>query len=152
MSAPEKSTPMGELLCFLSKYDDIRRSVAKESSAETKQKLRGLTLNQHTAVDKIMQLTQTSPKGVALRDFAKVMRSSPSSASVMVDSLVNRGLLERSQNPTDRRTVCIRLSEKGKKLVTEGHDQVEARIASMLETLTDEERDQLAKIMAKLNA
>lgn len=152
MSASDTNEPVDELLSFLSKYDDIRRSVVREFSAETQQKLRGLTLHQHMAVEKIMELTQSSPKGVTLRDFARVMQASPSSASVMVDSLVNRGLVERSQNPTDRRTVCIRLSEKGSKVFTESRKHVVTKLSSLLSHLTADECQQLGVIMKKLSA
>lgn len=152
MSASDIKEPVDELLRFLAKYDDIRRSVVKESSTETQQKLRGLTLHQYTAVEKIMELTQSTPKGVTLREFAQVMQSSPSSASVMVDSLVNRGLVERSQNPRDRRTVCIRLSEKGGNTLRESRALAAAELTKLLSCLSAEESQQLAAIMAKLSA
>ena len=152
MSATDTHEPVNELLAFLSKYDDIRRSVVREFSAETQLKLRGMTMHQHTAVEKIMKLTRQNPQGITLREFAQVMQSSPSSASVMVDSLVNRGLLERSQNPNDRRTVCIRLSEKGSKTLKESQELVKRDLAQLVDKLSAEERSQLAGIMSKLSA
>lgn len=152
MSAAEMNKTVDEMLLFLSKYDDIRRSVIKKSSTEAQKRLRGLTLHQHTAVEKVMLLTASHPQGVTLREFATVMQISPSSASVMVDSLVNRGLLERSQNPTDRRTINIRISEKGGKIISESRGLAAKELSKLLSLLSEEDRDKLAAIMAKLSA
>ena len=152
MSATETNEPITALLHFLAKYDDIRRGVVREFSSETQLKLRGLTMHQHIAVEKIMKLTATNPGGITLREFAQVMQSSPSSASVMVDSLVNRGLLERTQNPNDRRTICIRLSDKGCATLKESRELVTRDLAGLVGRLSAEERCQLGNIMAKLSA
>ena len=109
-------------------------------------------MHQHIAVEKIMKLTATNPGGITLREFAQVMQSSPSSASVMVDSLVNRGLLERTQNPNDRRTICIRLSDKGCATLKESRELVTRDLAELVGRLSAEERCQLGNIMAKLSA
>lgn len=139
-----------ELFRLLAKCEDVRRTVVKISTSETQKKLRGLTLNQHTALEKIVTLTKTHPEGVTLREFAEDMQASPSSSSVMVDSLVNRGLIERVQNPEDRRTVLIRLSDKGLKIFSEHRNLVSKGLEDLLSKLSPEELQQLKVLVSKL--
>ncbi len=51
-------------------------------------------------------------------DFAEMLHISPSAGSLLVDRLVQDGLVERAEDREDRRRMVIRLSEAGGELVT----------------------------------
>jgi DNA-binding MarR family transcriptional regulator len=69
-----------------------------------------------------------------------------------LDRLEARGLVKREPHPSDRRSLEIALTTKGRKLVDDvvaGHVENERR---MLSPLNDEEREQLTRILRKLLA
>jgi DNA-binding MarR family transcriptional regulator len=69
-----------------------------------------------------------------------------------LDKLEARGLVTREPHPSDRRSLEIRLTPKGRKLVDEvvgGHVENERE---MLSVLSDREREQLTRITRKLLA
>lgn len=82
---------------------------------------------------------------------AHVLLSQPA-LSRLVDRLINRGLLYRTENPADRRSVLIGLTDEGRALqrvIGRRHARSVAR--AMSESLTDEEMGQLETIAGKLN-
>src|ERR671932_1078107 len=56
-------------------------------------------------------------KGIRMRELARKMGGSFSNATVLVDRLVDRGLVERLAEPQDRRVVLVRATEKGQRLI-----------------------------------
>jgi DNA-binding MarR family transcriptional regulator len=71
---------------------------------------------------------------VSIKLLAERLQVSPPSASTMVDRLVEMGLLERQQNPHDRRSVRIRLSPIG----TESIEGIESVVLRFLVELMNE--------------
>jgi DNA-binding MarR family transcriptional regulator len=53
-----------------------------------------------------------------IRDIAEMLHMSPSAGSLLVDRLVQDGLVERAEDQEDRRRMVLRLSEAGGELVT----------------------------------
>ncbi len=71
---------------------------------------------------------------ISLGDLASLLGVSPPSVSVMVDRLVERGLLLRQRSTTDRRRVMIRVSPGE----SERLDRVEAQILATFVELVQE--------------
>jgi len=73
-----------------------------------------------------------------------------STATRIVDGLVQAGMVERFNDPNDRRVVRIGMSENGRELYEAGMAYNKQRIAKLLNVLTAEEQEQLLKLMNKL--
>ncbi len=73
-----------------------------------------------------------------------------SSATRIVDGLVNANLLERINDPHDRRVVRIQMSEYGKQFSQTSMDHIKQRITSLLENFSPAEQEQLLQLMKKL--
>lgn len=69
-------------------------------------------------------------------------------ASQMIDRLVQNGLVERTEDPTDRRVKQLKLTEKGTSLIQEGVELRRRWIEDLTNALTNEEQE---KIIAALN-
>lgn len=71
----------------------------------------------------------------------------------IIDRLARAGLVERKDNPDDRRAVMICLTEKGKAVACEIHGLIEPENRSFLSCLTDEEnlifRTLLRKVVSR---
>jgi DNA-binding MarR family transcriptional regulator len=67
----------------------------------------------------------------------KVGRGAPA-VSRSVDSLVRAGLVERTQDPSNRRRLALRLTEKGRGAL-EGHSSTASALLARLERLAHSE-------------
>jgi DNA-binding MarR family transcriptional regulator len=61
-----------------------------------------------------------------------------------VSALVERRLIARSEDPTDRRRVLLHLTEEGCTLFLQLHGDIETVLARQIANLSAEERDRLA--------
>lgn len=73
----------------------------------------GLSVRQMNALGALNHLMTNRQEGIPLKELAHYLRMSIPSTSLLVDSMVKKGLFDRKENPRDRRSLCIRLSEEG---------------------------------------
>ncbi len=71
----------------------------------------------------------------------------PSNATRAVDRLVTAGLLDRSDDPTDRRNLVLELTPKGRDVVKQVMDQRRAAIAAILERMPAGRRRSLVPVL-----
>jgi DNA-binding MarR family transcriptional regulator len=69
-----------------------------------------------------------------------------------VDELVQRGLTDRSEDPSDRRIKRLRLTEQGRALVLKMRELRMAGFEQFVATLSPKERAQLAKALEPILA
>ena len=67
-----------------------------------------------------------------------------------VDRLTDRGFVERSPDPSDRRGVLVRLTGTGKRTVDGAFETLLAGERELLADLSDEDRTQLATLLKRL--
>src|SRR5919112_4264516 len=56
-------------------------------------------------------------RGIRMRELSRRLGGSFSNATVLVDRLVDRGLVERLAEPEDRRVVLVRATKEGRRLI-----------------------------------
>jgi DNA-binding MarR family transcriptional regulator len=74
-----------------------------------------------------------------------------STVSRQVRSLVDRGLVERTPDPEDRRGTLLSASEAGVRAFQQFRDQRNQRLARLLEGWTAEDRYELVRLFGRLN-
>ncbi len=74
----------------------------------------------------------------------------PPTATRMLDTLLEKGLVERVRSESDRRVVVVTLSSKGRRLVTARLKVGNARRLAIYETLSEDDRDSVAKLLKRL--
>ena len=84
-------------------------------------------------------------------DFAGSLMLTSSGTTKRLDRLEQAGLIKRDADPHDRRGVLITLTPAGIELIDELTAAHMANEARLLQALTDEEREQLATLLRKLN-
>lgn len=72
-------------------------------------------------------------------------------ASILADNLVQAGLIERSEDPEDRRRVLLQLTERGEEIVRRPH-MVAELLRGWMEQVSDEDLDALTKGLRALSA
>lgn len=108
-------------------------------------KASGLTMPQFNI---LMQLHYQRECGVS--DISARMDISNAAASQLVDKLVQAGLLERAEDPHDRRVKQLRLSAQGLELVEAGLAARYRWVNELIERLEPAEREVLAQAMSIL--
>ncbi len=79
-------------------------------------------------------------KGIRMRELAHKLGGSFSNATVLVDRLVDRGLVERLAEPQDRRVVLVRATKEGQRLIERLATSWRTLSAPLLEALAAEDR------------
>lgn len=75
-----------------------------------------------------------------------------STATGIIDRLVNKGYLQRSRSESDRRIVVITLSDKGKTFAQNIKSSLLKYIKEVYDSLDEEERHYLFRIINKISA
>lgn len=130
--------------------DDIRRDGLKKTPQTQQNKVLGLTMRQTGALVNVEILTRNNPRGIALKTLAQNMQMTVPATSLLVENMVNKGFLERTPNPDDRRAVCIRLSEDGADFISNARQFVAEEIEKRAQVLTPEELASFAHIVEKI--
>ena len=110
-----------------------------------------LTFGQTRVVRAVYLMTLDRPEGVSLRDLAAYLNYSSCTASIMVDALVTRGVLDRRQVTDDRRKVMIRLSEATLTAAKEAQSKVANLITGVLDELSPDELATFASTMSQFS-
>ncbi|CAN5211262.1 hypothetical protein BH24ACT19_BH24ACT19_01990 [soil metagenome] len=86
-------------------------------------------------------------EGVRMRELARRLGGSFSNATVLVDRLVDRGLVERMADSQDRRVVLVRVTKSGRHLVEQLVTSWRSLSPSLLKAL---DPDDLTKVSEAL--
>jgi DNA-binding MarR family transcriptional regulator len=88
--------------------------------------------------------------GVRLSDLAEALRIAPRSATEVADGLQERGLVERTPDPGDRRAVILRPTDEGRRIRAEIGAARAADSSELFAPLSPDDRDALARILRTL--
>jgi DNA-binding MarR family transcriptional regulator len=94
----------------------------------------------------------SSSEGVTQQAIAERMRVAPSRMVAFIDSLEERGLLERRQNPDDRRARALYLTQVGRELLGRAFAVAAEHEQRLTSDLSDEERRQLLDLLSRVGA
>ena len=111
--------------------------------------LESLSVRQQKTLFAVITMTKLNPIGVNLKDLAARMNITVPAASVLVESMVQRGFLEREINPNDRRAVCIRISATGQQIFDVIHQEMTVQVNKLIAVITPEERETFKIIVEK---
>jgi len=109
---------------------------------------------QATCTGKRLGLTNTRMRALAAVLHSESVKMSELAASLdlpaplatrVADELVERGLLERLPDASDRRRVLVRMTEAGRQAFFDIHQESGVVLGRVLEQMTDEQADALIK-------
>ena len=85
-----------------------------------------------------------------MKDIMSQYGISPSTATKIVDELVEQDLIIREISPEDRRKVMLRLSEKGEDLYGEYSEKIVQFITLLVQDLEENEKDAILDMLVKI--
>jgi DNA-binding MarR family transcriptional regulator len=119
----------------------------------------GVAARSLAAVEDTVTLTQVralviiaSRGPLHLAALAEDMGVHPSNATRACDRLVAAGLLDRRDNPADRRHLLLTLTDAGRQLVDGVMDRRRAAIGKILHQMPPDDRAQLATVLTRFAA
>lgn len=118
----------------------LRRRFAQDLSRH------GLTFHQFIT---LLSLHRTGDS-CRMGPLAEATMQSAASMTAIVDRLLERGLVERRRDPTDRRSVVVSLTEAGQELLRQIKADRHHAVKRALGQLSVEERSHLASILEKM--
>jgi len=89
--------------------------------------------------------------GTGISGISSRMNISEAAASQLVDKLVQGGLLERAEDPIDRRAKQLKLSSKGHELIETSLAVRHRLVDAIIQGLTSEEREKVGESMEILH-
>lgn len=89
-------------------------------------------------------------KTVTQRELTERLGIKPGSASEILSKLENAGLIIRTQNEDDRRTVDVRLTDSGREVAADALVQRQKRHKEMFSCLSEEEKQELLSLLEKV--
>jgi DNA-binding MarR family transcriptional regulator len=121
--------------------------VGAHAASQFAQRLRKLKLApRHAGILRIL----SSTPGITQQTLAATLGMVPSQLVVIVDEMEDRGLIERRENPEDRRRYALHITEEGgSALAAIGHIAREHSQA-LLAALSEEERRQFTSLLLRI--
>ncbi|MFF5727089.1 MarR family winged helix-turn-helix transcriptional regulator [[Kitasatospora] papulosa] len=89
-------------------------------------------------------------EGITVRESAEALVMKPNNVSVLVSRLTGLGLLERRQDPADRRIAHLHPTPTARERLTAARALKEAHMARALHTLTEGQLDALGAALGAL--
>jgi DNA-binding MarR family transcriptional regulator len=99
---------------------------------------------------RILILLARSTAPLTMSELSTELNVPMSTATRIVDWLVRGDMVERINDPSDRRVVRVDMSKSGRELYEQGMSFNKQRIAKLLRDFSAEEQAQLLKLMNKL--
>ena len=100
----------------------------------------------------LMLLVHGNADGLPLTELSRLLVSSRANITGVIDSLVRKGFVERTDHPEDRRSVIAKVTPKGREWLEgyfPGHSKI---MSSFAAPLSAKERRALLQILAKIRS
>jgi DNA-binding MarR family transcriptional regulator len=91
-------------------------------------------------------------EGLKMNELSRLLMVTGGNVTAIVDQLEKEGLVERLDEPADRRAFRIRLTRGGAKTFTEMARAHEHWVVELLAGLSRREQDELLKLLAKVKS
>lgn len=130
---------------------DMLERAALEFNAESgDDRYAGLSVSQRRAYIAIKKLLDRERDGISLKALSSELRVTSGAASEMVEVLVNKGIVTRTQSKSDRRAICIDFPDELKRRHRLTEQVIQQEYESVLDVLSPEERTQFEALLKKI--
>ena len=131
------------------------KMVPPEHAVQFKKKMEalkgsGYSSEDHAFVFRVLILLSQSEEPLTMSQLSAELNLPMSSATRIVDWLVRGNMVERVNDPSDRRVVRVNISKNGKDMYATGMEHNRKRIGILLKDFTAEEQAQLLHLMDKM--
>jgi DNA-binding MarR family transcriptional regulator len=82
-------------------------------------------------------------ENISVRDLAADLGVTPGNVTSIIDRLVGQGLVQRTENPDDRRIVMLQMTDKGRETISNIHDMGKSQMKRWLDKMNRQELEAL---------
>jgi DNA-binding MarR family transcriptional regulator len=118
------------------KYEKLQRQVVKKDN---------LTPPQYSILTQLWE-----SDGKQFKELASACCCSPSTITGIVDTMEKNELVYRDNNPEDRRSLLVKLTDKGKQIESNS-PKIKLELTNCCEGFTTEEAEELTRLLDKLS-
>ena len=97
----------------------------------------------------LMAQLERAPEGLKMNELSRLLMVTGGNVTTIVDQLEKEGLVERLDEPADRRAFRIRLTKTGERTFAEMARAHEEWVVALLSGLSRREQDELLRLLAK---
>ena len=97
----------------------------------------------------LMAQLERHPEGLKMNELSRLLMVTGGNVTAIVDQLEKEGLVERLDEPADRRAFRIRLTRNGDRTFAEMAREHEEWVVGLLSGLSRREQDDLLRLLAK---
>jgi MarR family transcriptional regulator, organic hydroperoxide resistance regulator len=148
-ASPEQSStprPGGPPASFVSALEEFFSAVRRSRARAAREAGAGeLTVSQYQLLSALRERSER-PVG----ELAEAAGVTTPTATRMLDGLVRAGVAERRHSTSDRRVVTVRLTARGRQLMTRKEEIVDAKRRALFESLSPSERGQVERLLRRL--
>jgi DNA-binding MarR family transcriptional regulator len=94
--------------------------------------------------------TETESTEVWVPDIVKRVEITPQAVSKFIHLAVNKGYIERFENASDRRSIGIRITDRGRAALTKTGEDLSVFFNSVFNEFSEEEKATMHGLMSKL--
>ena len=98
----------------------------------------------------LMAQLERHPEGLKMNELSRLLMVTGGNVTAIVDQLEGEGLVERVDEPADRRAFRIHLTRAGERTFADMARAHEEWIVELLAGMTKREHDELLKLLAKV--
>ena len=98
----------------------------------------------------LMAQLECHPEGLKMNELSRLLMVTGGNVTAIVDQLEKEGLVERVDEPADRRAFRIHLTRAGEKLFTEMARAHEEWVVELFAGMSRREQDELLRLLAKV--
>jgi len=98
----------------------------------------------------LMSQLERHPGGLKMNELSRLLMVTGGNVTAIVDQLEKEGLVERLDEPADRRAFRIRLTRSGERTFAEAARAHEEWVVELLAGLSRREHEELLKLLAKV--
>jgi DNA-binding MarR family transcriptional regulator len=99
----------------------------------------------------LFTIGRTKAEAISMKELAELSHITPGAVTQFVDGLVERGLVVREGDPSDRRIVRLKLTELAKKHFEKFRKEHLTSMSRVFEALNDDEIKQLIALFVKID-
>ena len=100
---------------------------------------------------RIVFLVAHQPNGLTVKEIAENLEVTSGAVTQLIDELVKKEFVTRSEDKTDRRIIRVALSKKTQAIFHDIRSKFLSRVSPLFDGLTDQEIETLSRLLMKIH-
>ncbi|RDU36703.1 MarR family transcriptional regulator [Neobacillus piezotolerans] len=114
-------------------------------------KIAGFNPSEFKIMAVIKQGTNEGGGGMKVSEISQRLHVTPPTVTQLINVLEKDGLVAREIDPNDRRSVNVRLTDKGDEVTEQARKAFRETFLGLIDYLGEEDSDKLAELLSKVN-